>query len=110
MLGISSGVLSDWNGKPTPWNSPNQVKFALSLHQIEDLRGGEVLNPDDEALAQISKMLGQAGVGFLGQSFDVAKGRCRASAPIELDLHDSVVGEVFTPTKPLTARPAMRDA
>ena len=51
MFGICTGALSDWNGRPTPWNRPEQVELALDAHGVEHLVGRIVLDPDHHALA-----------------------------------------------------------
>src|SRR5262249_9046522 len=85
-----------------------QVKFALRLHGLQNFPRREVFDPDDKAFAEFPKMAGQTGIGLSRQCLKVGQGWRRQTPPIaELARHENVVGEVFGPTKRLTARPWM---
>jgi hypothetical protein len=89
---------------------PEQIKFALEPHRVDDLVVGEILDPDDQTFAQFAEVIGQAAIGLRRQSFNVSQRRRRGSSPIvEWGCHGNVVGELGAPTKRLTEPARMRN-
>ena len=64
MLGICAGALSDWNGRPTPWNSPIRSS-SLWMPGVEHLVGRVVLDLDHHALAPGAEVRRQAAERLL---------------------------------------------
>ena len=60
MLGICAGALSDWNGRPTPWNRPIRSSSLCDAHRVEHLVGRVVLDVDHHAFAAVAEMRRQA--------------------------------------------------
>jgi len=77
-----------------------EIKVALQPHGVDHLGIGEVFNPDDKPLAQVSEMRRQARVGLRCQRLNIGQRWCRQFPPtVELACHAAVLGEVSPPTK-----------
>ena len=80
MLGISFGAQADWNGRPTPWNRPSRSNSLSSVHGFEHFVGREIVDLDDQILAQAAEMLGKPGIGIRRQNLDIGQ-RGRRNRP-----------------------------
>ena len=60
-------------GRPTPWNRPSRSNSLSISMDFQHLVGGEILDPDDEALAQAAEALRQAGIGLRRQRLDIGQ-------------------------------------
>ena len=52
-----------------------EVERILDLHGVQDLVGGEILDADDEALAEPREAARQSGIGRVGERFDIGQRR-----------------------------------
>ncbi len=76
---------------------------------VEHLVGREVLDPDDQALAQGAEVRRQAGIGLGGQRLEYRRARVPSPAPgqriVEWAGHAGLLGEVRRIAKRLTKQP-----
>src|ERR1700755_1925084 len=78
-----------------PLEQAEEVELALEAHLLDDVFGGEVFDPDDEPLAELSEMFGQASIGLPRQGLDIGqRGRSKpAPGPrmFEWTAHDDAM-------------------
>jgi len=58
-----------------------QVEFAFGAHLVEHFVGGEIVDAEDHALAQIAKILRQRLKNLMRHGFHLGKGGCFGGGP-----------------------------
>ena len=91
-----------------PLKQAEQVELAVGMHGFQDFLGGEIVDPDDEALAKPAEVLRQPGIGLRRQRLEIGQ-RGRSHPPpslwaVELACHASTLGDASGLTKRLTER------
>ena len=92
-------------GEADALEKAEQVEFGLRPHVFEHLFGREVLDPDDEPLAEGAELLRQRGIGLAGQGLHFLEGG-RAGVPPSLAVacHGVFLGEGTERAKPAEIR------
>lgn len=90
-------------GQAEPLEQAQQVEFALQMHRLHDLVGGEILDPNDEVQAHGAELFRQPGVGMAPQRLDVREARRDCGTPaVGKGAHADLVGSSAEGTKRLT--------